>query len=573
VPRSLVAWLVAIPALVFVPVRLLVRGLGWLLAVAASPLQWVYAGIEGLYPRLLRVALKARVVVLVLAAGLCALSVQAMQGLGRTLIPELQQGEFYVQLTLPQGSALARTAGLAAAVADAVEGDERVEQVFARVGSMTAGDSATGTVQGTHLAQVNVRLKAGLDEAMATEVEAELFAAMEAAVREPEATARLGRPALFSFDAPIEVQVFSDDPGRAIAHARRLLPELRAITIDGPDGPVQGLADVVPDDLAGRPEVRVDFDRERLSRLGLGVDVAALAVQRAIQGEVATKMHAADRQLDVRVQLPRVDRTRAEDVARVQVAVQSGVPVLLSSVAALTPAIGPAEIRHLEGRRGLRIRARLAGADLGTVAAAVQGVLDAHAADDGRVEAIVAGQAREMSGSLASLLFAAVIAVFLIYVVMASSFESLHHPLLIMFTVPLALVGVSAACVATGTPISAMVGIGAIILGGIVVNNAIVLINTVNYRRGRGESVDDALVGAGALRLRPIVMTTATTVLGLLPMAIGLGDGAALRQPLAVTVIGGLVASTLLTLVVIPCAYSLVPGRRRAAWADLTGEG
>jgi multidrug efflux pump subunit AcrB len=177
----------------------------------------------------------------------------------------------------------------------------------------------------------------------------------------------------------------------------------------------------------------------------------------------------------------------------------------------------------------------------------------------------VAGQAREMSASLDSLLFAALIAVFLIYVVMASSFESLHHPLLIMFTVPLALVGVSAACVLTGTPISAMVGIGAIILGGIVVNNAIVLINTVNFRRGRGESVDDALVAAGALRLRPIVMTTATTVLGLLPMALGMGDGAALRQPLAVTVIGGLVASTLLTLVVIPCAYSLVPGRRRAA--------
>ena len=563
-PRSAVAWLFILPVVVLLPVRWLVRGLGKLLSLIASPLTLAYGWIEGLYPRLLRVALKARIAVLVVAAGLCALSVEAARGLGRTLIPELQQGEFFVQLALPQGSALTRTAGLARAVADAVAGDERIDQVFARVGSMTAGDSATGTVQGTHLAQVNVRLKVGLDEAQAGAVEAELFARMEAAVREPEATARLGRPALFSFDAPIEVQVFSDDPERSIAHAKRLLAELRGIP---------GLADVVPDDLAGRPEVRVDFDRERLSRLGLGVDQAALAVQRAIQGEVATKMHAADRQLDVRVQLPRVDRTRASDVARVQVAVQSSVPVLLSSVATLTPAVGPAEIRHLEGRRGLRIRARLAGADLGTVAIAVQGVLAAHAADDGRVEAIVAGQAREMSASLDSLLFAALIAVFLIYVVMASSFESLHHPLLIMFTVPLALVGVSAACVLTGTPISAMVGIGAIILGGIVVNNAIVLINTVNFRRGRGESVDEALIAAGALRLRPIVMTTATTVLGLLPMALGMGDGAALRQPLAVTVIGGLVASTLLTLVVIPCAYSLVPGRRRAAWADITGEG
>ena len=563
-PRSLLAWLVVVPALLLWPARLLVRGLGKLLALLAAPLTLVYAGLERLYPRLLRLALRARVVVLLAALGLCLGGLRLAQGLGQTLLPELQQGEFFVQLGLPQGSALTRSAELAAAVADATAGDPRVAQVFARVGSMTAGDSATGTVEGSHLAQVNVRLRSELAPELAQAAEVELLDRMQsAAAREPEASVRLGRPALFSFDAPIEVQVFSDDPGRAVAHAKRLLPDLRAI---------EGLADVVPDDLAGRPEVRVDFDRERLSRLGLGVDQAALAVQRAIQGEVATKMHATDRQLDVRVQLPRVDRSRAEDVARVQVAVQSGVPVLLSAVATLAPALGPAEIRHIEGRRGLRIRARLAGADLARVAAEVQAVLDRHADADARVEAVVSGQAREMDASLESLLFAAVISVFLIYVVMASSFESLHHPLLIMFTVPLALIGVSGACLITGTPISAMVGIGAIILGGIVVNNAIVLISTVNYRRGQGEAVDAALVAAGGLRLRPIVMTTATTVLGLLPMAIGMGDGAALRQPLAVTVIGGLVAATALTLVVIPCAYSLFPGRRRAVWATMTGE-
>ena len=560
---TVVGWLAVVPALIVGLIGLVVKGLGKLLAIVAWPLTVTYDWIEGLYPRLLRLALKVRLLVLAAALGLCVGSVELARGLGQTLLPELQQGEFFVQVTLPQGSALDRSAALARALAGAVEGDPRVAQVFARVGSMTAGDSATGTIEGTHLAQVNVRLEALPPEEGAA-AEAELFAAMQAAMREPEATARLGRPALFSFDAPIEVQVFADDPTRAVAHAKRLLPDLRAIA---------GLADVVPDDLAGRPEVRVDFDRERLSRIGLAVDTAALAVQRAIQGEVATKMHAADRQLDVRVQLPRIDRTRAEDVARVQVAVQGGVPVLLSAVAQLTPAIGPAEIRHIEGRRGLRIRARLAGGDLGNVAAEVRAVLDRHASDDPRVTAAVGGQASEMGASLDSLLFAAVIAVFLIYVVMASSFESLHHPLLIMGTVPLALIGVAAACVLTGTPISAMVGIGAIILGGIVVNNAIVLVNTVNFGRGQGMSVDEALIHAGRLRLRPIVMTTATTVLGLLPMAIGLGDGAALRQPLAIAVIGGLVVSTLLTLVVIPCAYSLVPGRRRAAWAELTGEG
>ncbi len=149
---------------------------------------------------------------------------------------------------------------------------------------------------------------------------------------------------------------------------------------------------------------------------------------------------------------------------------------------------------------------------------------------------------------------------------MASSFESLLHPLLIMFTVPLALAGVSLAVWLTGTPLSAMVGIGVIVLGGIVVNNAIVLVAAVNDRRGLGMSVEHALIDAGRVRIRPIAMTTLTTVLGLLPMALGVGEGAALRQPLAVSIIGGLGFSTLLTLVVVPCAYRMLPGPVREAW-------
>lgn len=562
-PRSLVAWLVAPFGLLFRLVRLVVRGLGLVLRVVAAPLTFLYAGVERAYPALLRGALRWRFSIVALAAALCWASVVQLQSLGRTLLPEIQQGEFFAQVTLPQGTSLARTAEVARRVEAAAQDDEAVAQVFARVGSMTAGDSATGTVTGTHLAQINVRLHPGLLPAEEAAREEAIMAAMSAAADDPQATLRLGRPALFSFDAPIEVRIFSEDPERAVAHARRLLPDLRDIP---------GLADVTPDDLAGRPEVRVDFDRERLSRLGLAVDAAALAVQRAVQGEIATKMHATDRQLDVRVQLPRVDRSRAADVGKIAVAVRNDVPVTVAAVANLVEATGPAEIRHLDGRRGLRIRARLTGEDLGAVAGAAQEVIARHADADPRVQAELGGQAQALGGSMKSMLFAALIAIFLIYVVMASSFESLHHPLLIMGTVPLAIVGVAGACLATETPISAMVGMGAIILGGIVVNNAIVLVNTVNHRRGQGMDVSAALIEAGRLRLRPIVMTTATTVLGLLPMAAGLGDGAALRQPLAVTVIGGLTAATLLTLVVIPCLYSLLPGRRRAAWSDIAGE-
>ncbi len=165
--------------------------------------------------------------------------------------------------------------------------------------------------------------------------------------------------------------------------------------------------------------------------------------------------------------------------------------------------------------------------------------------------------------SFRSLRFALALAVFLVYLVMAATFESLLHPFIVLFTIPLALVGVVAALLATGTTVTVIVLMGAVMLVGIVVNNAIVLIDTINrYRRG-GVEKREAVIRAGHARLRPILMTTTTTVLGLLPMALSFGQGSELRSPLAITVAGGLLLSTLLTLVVIPAAYSLVPSRVR----------
>jgi multidrug efflux pump subunit AcrB len=585
--RSLVAWLVAIPALLWVPIRLLVRGLGWLLGMCARPLMKVWDLLEAQYPKLLRVAL------LLVSAAICAVVFAAGRDLGRTLLPEVRQGEVYVQLELPQGTSLERTTALTRAIMRELESDDRLEMVFARAGSMTQGGSATGGQVGTHMAQVNVRLREDLSaSAQLDALEDELFVSLseisERTLDGIEHRVRLGRPELLSFESPIEVQVFADETSDAVAHALRVLPRLREI---------EGLADISADDLSGRPEVRIDFDRERLGRVGLDVDRAATAVQRAIQGELAGVMHAVDKQLDIRVRLPEVDRSDVEDVQRIQVGVIAGSTdamtgqvtppksIPLVAVASVEPSLGPAEIRRIDGRRGLRIRARavfsppppegpsrrVAAGDLATLAAQIEETLEVARAEipvGSFVEAELAGQAEEMSESLQSLAFTALLAIFLVYVVMASSFESLLHPFLIMFTVPLAAVGVVLACLLTNTPISAMVGIGAIILGGIVVNNAIVLVDAVNQRRGRGMDVNAALIEAGPVRLRPILMTTATTVLGLLPMAFMVGEGAALRQPLALSVIGGLVVSTALTLIVIPVVYSLAPGRKRAAWGE-----
>jgi HAE1 family hydrophobic/amphiphilic exporter-1 len=171
------------------------------------------------------------------------------------------------------------------------------------------------------------------------------------------------------------------------------------------------------------------------------------------------------------------------------------------------------------------------------------------------------GQKEEMDRSFGSLRFAIALAIFLVYLVMAATFESLIHPFLVLFTIPLALVGVLPALWLSGTVISVIVLIGVIMLVGIVVNNAIVLIDAINQHRRAGVEKEEAVIRAGHLRLRPILMTTLTTVLGLLPMALAVGEGSELRAPLALTVSSGLILSTLLTLVVIPAAYRWIPSR------------
>jgi HAE1 family hydrophobic/amphiphilic exporter-1 len=207
---------------------------------------------------------------------------------------------------------------------------------------------------------------------------------------------------------------------------------------------------------------------------------------------------------------------------------------------------------------------------MGAVAADVRAALASLALPAG-VTADLSGQEEELQHSFRSLALAMGLAIFLVYLVMASQFESFLHPFVIVFTLPLGAIGVILALAVTGHTVNVVAIIGAVMLAGIVVNNAIVLIDAVNQRRRAGADLVEALVDAGRTRLRPILMTSATTIFGLLPMALGLGEGAELRAPLAVTVIGGLAVATVLTLVVIPVVYSLLAGHLVLAEADEPG--
>jgi len=236
------------------------------------------------------------------------------------------------------------------------------------------------------------------------------------------------------------------------------------------------------------------------------------------------------------------------------------------------PREGPGEIRRISRQRAVVVSAEIEGIDLGRIAQTIEQRLLNELTIPPEVVVEVVGQKKEMERSLESLLAALGLAVFLVYVVMASQFESLKQPFVILFTIPLAAVGVILTLWITGTPLSVIAFIGMIVLAGIVVNNAIVLLDQVNRLRGDGLDTHEALVAGGRRRLRPILMTTSTTVLALLPVTgilsliphpaaldalLGTGAGAEIRAPLALTVIGGLLSSTLLTLIVVPVVYSI----------------
>jgi hydrophobic/amphiphilic exporter-1 (mainly G- bacteria), HAE1 family len=495
------------------------------------------------YPVLVGKALDRPLVVLAAAGGLLALSIPGVLLLEVDLIPALSQGEFSVQVELPEGTPLAVTDRMLLAAVEGLRGDAAIETFSSVAGGAGLSLTSTGT-EGENFGQIDVRMKPSAGPAQEAAVMSRLRAVLE---RVPQARLEFQRPSLFSFRTPVEVEVFADDLAALGTAAEGLEQRMQAIG---------GLVDVRSSAEMGNPELQIRFDRDALARLGLRLDVVAATVRAKVRGEVATRFNEGDREIDVVVRSARGEQVGVEEVSRVIVETRGGTPIYLSSVAHISREMGPSEIRRIGQKRAAVISANLDGVSLGQAAEAVRGVLRTQ--DAPGVVARLSGQEEERARSFGSLLLALGLSLFLVYLVMAAEFESLVHPFVIFFTVPLGAVGVVAALLVTGQAVNVVVMIGIVMLGGIVVDNAIVLVECVKQLREEGMPVREALVQGGARRLRPILMTTATTALGLLPMAFGLGEGAELRQPLAITVIGGLLLSTLLTLVVIPVMYALV---------------
>ena len=364
----------------------------------------------------------------------------------------------------------------------------------------------------------------------------------------PQVTVDFSRPALFTFKTPVELEIRGYDLASLASLGRNVERALAGIP---------GLYDVKSSLQRGNPEVQIVYRRDLLASYGLNLRSVATLVREKVQGDVVTRFREADRRIDVLVRVDEADRSGVSDLKRLVVNPEGEAPIYLSAVADIQVREGPSEIRRIDQQRAVLISANVAGIDLGTATGLIQQALE-KIDIPGDVSFVIGGQNREMQTSLQSLIFALCLAVFLVYIVMASQFESFVHPFVIIFTIPLALIGVLVILFVTGISFSVVVFLGLIMLAGIVVNNAIVFVDYINHLRAGGLSRTDAIVQAGSVRLRPILMTTATTVLGLLPMALGLGEGSEIRTPMAITVVAGLISSTALTLIVIPTVYSLL---------------
>jgi len=499
------------------------------------------------YDRLLQAALRRSPLTLVAAAALFAGALLLVPRLETELIPAISEGEFFFEARLPEGTPLSVTDRRVQEMERIADRYPAIERHYATVGSRLVSGGVSFNTQAEHFGQLNVILGDRRDEEREYALAESLRQKYE---RLPDVEVKLGRPSYFSLRTPIEILLFGEDLDLLERYAAVLIRRLEAIP---------GVVDLRSSLEEGSPELQVVFDRDRLAALDLDLRTLSEALRDRIQGAVPTRFREADRQLDIRVRNQEVDRATLEDVRNLIVP-GGEEPLRLLTLADVRIGRGPAEVHRVQQQRAAVISANLADRNLGPVVADIRQAIDREPPPRG-VTVEVGGQYEEMQVSYASLRFALALAIFLVYLVMAATFESLLHPLIVIFSVPLALIGVVTGLLVTGTPISVIVLIGAVMLVGIVVNNAIVLIDKVNQLRRAGYEKRRALIDACHVRLRPILMTTLTTVLGLLPMSLGLGEGAELRAPLAITVSFGLLLSTLLTLVVIPTFYWVVPSR------------
>jgi multidrug efflux pump subunit AcrB len=524
----------------------------WLGERIADRLSVVFRTLDSLYAVILAFILRRRLTmaaVMVLAAGALFGSCALVPLMGNEFAAEEDRGMYNVDVELPAGTRLEQTAQLSLPVEEELAADPRYVTVYAQVGVSQRSNRITYrivTVQ-KHEREENL-------EEMRVHTRSVISRHM------PEAEIAISQPAIVegARDFAIQIDILGDDYETLEPVAERFY-ELMAT--------IPGTTDVDLSYAPGSPEIGVRVDRDRASQLGVPLAGIARTVRTAIEGEVAGVFREAEDDIDIRVRLREEDRSDAQRIAAVRVETPGGF-VPLSDLAAIERDESPAEINRANRRRVISLTAAPGTRALGDVVAEFERRADAERLPPG-VKWELMGQAKMMNESNESMAVAFLLGIVFIYLVLASQFESFLHPITIMMALPLAIVGAILALFLQGSTLSIGATIGLILLMGLVTKNGILLVDHAAVRvREHGWDPHRAILHAGPARLRPILMTSAAMVLGMLPTAVTEGPGSEFRSPMAMGVIGGVISSTVLTLVVVPVFYLAMESLRRtfARW-------
>ncbi|MFZ2053950.1 MAG: efflux RND transporter permease subunit [Candidatus Aminicenantales bacterium] len=553
--------------LYFIP-RMIVKGLSWLASLLAQLLQFIfhyltipfrpvlravfkrfniiYEGFTVRYHRFLIWSLDHKSRILWISTAFFLLTFILGAILPRELMPKLRVSSFEVNLKAPVDYSFEQTSELVSSLERWLKGKDTISRFFSEVG-ITSGMEGLNPEVSINSAKVRVDVKHHRD------LEPTIDSLRGWLRNYPDLTFLISKEqtTLAQFlalsSSALSLKIKGDDLDALNGLATELAGKIQA---------VDGIADVTTSLGEGKPEFLIKIRKDRLEKYGLAPDAISTYLVQAVKGKVASQLRELEKKYDILVRIEAGTRENIEALLDQQL-VHEGRTIPLRELVEHEIALGPKEIHRENQQREVIITANLRGARMSQVIPPVrEKIAELNLPPNYRV--VFGGEQEEMSRSFRSLIWAFVLSIFLVYMIMAAQFESLLHPFLIMFTIPMGLAGVFIALFLTGQTINVISIIGIVVLVGIVIDNAIVKIDFTNQLRRSGMPLREAIVEGSMVRQRPILMSSITTIFGLIPLSLGLGEGAELQRPLGIAVIGGLLFSTFLTLILIPVVYELV---------------
>jgi HAE1 family hydrophobic/amphiphilic exporter-1 len=502
------------------------------------------------YRQTLHFALNNRKLIIVGAIGLLAVSIALIPLVGSEFMPATDEGEVRVSGEMEVGTRLDVLSEKFRAI-EAIVKDEipEAKNMLASLGVSRREGS------GTHMGQLQIALKSRAERSQSSEEVAALLRQKLSSIPGIKIRTRAGqglfilRMGMEGTEEKVQVEIQGYDLQKANVLAEQVKQAVEQ---------VDGVTDVVLSQESGGPEELFNIDRQKAADMKVTVSEVANMLQTTLTGAIATYYREAGEEIPIRVKLKDAERMNIRDILDLALTNADGEPVILRNLVKVSSQIGPVHIDHKNQERIVTVSANISGRDMGSVLVDIRERLRAVPVPHDFSVAF-GGEYEEQQKAFRELLLSFILALLLVYMVMASLYESLRHPFVVMFSVPLATIGVVLMLFLSNTTFNVQSYIGCIMLGGIVVNNAILLVDYTNLLRRRDRMpLRDAIEEAGRRRLRPILMTTMTTVTALIPLALGFGEGGEAQAPLARAVIGGLLSSTIITLVFIPTVYSIV---------------